>query len=276
VENQKDEFPSLGTRALSADKEKGFSLIELLVVIGIISLLLAIIVPVVSRARNQARSVVCKSRLHEWGLVFSMYANNNNGHFFSYTKKYGGEDIITVWTDELQEYYDDAKLCFCPMAKKISDRPLVREFRVGGKFLAWSIEGFQGYSGRYGAGSYGLNAMVLTHKTSLEYWRGDNARGAMYVPLVLDSIWYAACPDSTDLPPPYDDIPVADIVASMGSFCINRHNWQVNGVFLDYSVRSVGLKELWKLRWYKGIDTIHQGPSVWNGWPAWMSGLKDY
>jgi len=36
--------------------------------------------------------------------------------------------------------------------------------------------------------------------------------------------------------------------------CINRHDAAINGVFLDFSIREIGLKELWKLRWHRSFD----------------------
>jgi prepilin-type processing-associated H-X9-DG protein len=62
--------------------------------------------------------------------------------------------------------------------------------------------------------------------------------------------------------------------------CINRHHGGVNYLFLDWSVRKVGLKELWTLKWYKDFDT--RGPWTKAGgvqpedWPPWMRRFKDY
>ena len=49
----------------------------------------------------------------------------------------------------------------------------------------------------------------------------------------------------------------------------------VNGVFVDFSVRSIGLKELWDLKWYRGWreDRLNAGTPVW---PEWMKNFKDY
>ncbi len=59
----------------------GFSLIELLVVISIISLLLGILVPALSRSRAIAKQAVCQSRLRQWGLAFEAYSSGNNGFY---------------------------------------------------------------------------------------------------------------------------------------------------------------------------------------------------
>ncbi len=51
----------------------GFTLIELLVVIAIIAMLLAILTPALKKVKDQAREVVCKSNLHQWGLIFMLF-----------------------------------------------------------------------------------------------------------------------------------------------------------------------------------------------------------
>lgn len=56
-------------------KRAGFSLVELLVVIAIVSLLIALLLPNLARARGQARSVVCKSNLRQIVTANLMYAN---------------------------------------------------------------------------------------------------------------------------------------------------------------------------------------------------------
>jgi prepilin-type N-terminal cleavage/methylation domain-containing protein len=61
--------------------KKGFTLIELLVVIAIIAILMAILMPALQRVKRQARNIICKNNLKQYGLASKMYLDDHDGGF---------------------------------------------------------------------------------------------------------------------------------------------------------------------------------------------------
>jgi hypothetical protein len=81
------------------------------VVIGIIAILIALLLPTLSRVREQARQIQCANNLRNIGMALTMYANANDGHYPSMSnwQVYGGDgtgedDIGQGWCEMLEPY----------------------------------------------------------------------------------------------------------------------------------------------------------------------------
>jgi prepilin-type N-terminal cleavage/methylation domain-containing protein len=281
-------------------KKKGFTLVELLVVIAIIALLMSMLMPVIGKVKRQAKDVVCQSNLRQWGAVFSMYANDNQGRFMGGWMGQALTKHTDQWPSALRPYYaDNGDLRLCPMVTKLSSKE-----NGQGAFMPLSMnQAWGAFAGTPGGpstsweaaaggdyGSYGINAWVCNPvDESIGYpalikshWRGDNVREAAAVPLFADCAWLDAWPIPREGPPPFPDwvFSTGNYDNSMRRVCIPRHNVHVNYLFLDYSVDRVDLKQLWVLKWHRTFNIC--GPWTQCGgvqpqdWPQWMRNLKDY
>jgi len=114
-------------------KKKGFTLVELLVVISIIALLMAILVPSLRRAKAQAQRIVCANHQRSIAIAMTAYGSDNNGNVpisCIHTQVYARFPII--WDNEelvqvMQPYWGDNNVVSCPAAKhtiKYNDDPM--------------------------------------------------------------------------------------------------------------------------------------------------------
>src|SRR5205823_13956265 len=93
--------PPGSSEKMKADtRPRGFTLVELLVVIGIIAVLISVLLPVLSGARDRAYNVQCMSNLRQIGMAAQMYAQQNKGQFPIGAGTQGGATLekFTDWS----------------------------------------------------------------------------------------------------------------------------------------------------------------------------------
>ena len=278
-------------------RRRGFTLIELLVVIAIIALLMGILMPALSRVKKQARSVACQALLKQWGSIWVMYCDDNDGRFC----EAGGLDWQRgTWVIALRpQYRTKSEILLCPAAGK-------RRSTGGASYVAYGdsthtyIMGDGGIFNSREEASYGANDWIYYGEGTGKIqgrpipwnWKTKDVAQASQIPVFADTMWRGGGPcyttSDTGAPsrafariiPPQFDGQWIDAGYEMMHFAINRHQTGNNMLFMDWTVRSVGLKELWTLKWNRKYPV--NGPWTRAGavkptdWPEWMRNFREY
>jgi prepilin-type N-terminal cleavage/methylation domain-containing protein/prepilin-type processing-associated H-X9-DG protein len=278
-------------------KRRGFTLIELLVVIAIIALLMAILMPALQRVKAQAQKVTCLAKLKQWGLMFKLYTDDNDGYF----NEGWGVGERTLWMNAMRPYYkDNWDMLLCPTATK--EMASINDW---GTFKAAFRDVDLPQGGQYHyIFSYSINSWTnFMHADRGDrkkewFWRNVTDTAAVNpgtgastgrqvsrnnIPVFADATWHDAWPRDTDQPSPALDafgIGNQGVTGEMNHYAIDRHNGFVNFLFMDWSARDVGLKEAWTLKWHRSFNTAgpwtRAGGARAEDWPVWLRNYKGY
>jgi prepilin-type N-terminal cleavage/methylation domain-containing protein/prepilin-type processing-associated H-X9-DG protein len=118
-------------RIKSSGETGAFTLVELLVVVAIISMLAALLLPALSRARETAWQAVCINNLRQTAIVTLLYTKDHRGWMFrSSSYSTGIKDYESTW---LEAYFgtEDPKVVVCPTSRYAGGYPDYVYSRLG-------------------------------------------------------------------------------------------------------------------------------------------------
>ena len=249
-------------------------------VIAIIAILASLLLPVLGRAKDQARNATCISNLKQWGITWKLYTDEHEDSFMAGTSVdwARGAWVLAFTNGRPQK----PALLLCP---KATDRrgPGDQEVRTslsdpnaveyGGPTTAYDFPiPDPADPARLLLASYGLNCWVYNPDTNNVQGRVANLHWRKYgaatqpsiTPLFLDSMWRGGGPYVTDAPPAFNG--QWTFAAEMQFLAIARHAKGVNVLFFDSSVRYSRVRDLWGLRWHKEYDVNAAANMVFPGW----------
>ena len=111
-------------RGMKEYRKKGFTLIELLVVIAVITLMLAVLMPALKKAKFIAGRVVCMANIKDQYLSQILYAEDNDGkfaphnEFIPHSARTKTSSLTTSLFDAMKPYVNDPDIMTCPLLRK--------------------------------------------------------------------------------------------------------------------------------------------------------------
>ena len=226
----------------------GFTLVELLVVIGLIGVLIGLLLSALAKARRSADAIVCEANLRQWGMATQMYASENHGFLPRRGQGVGPTFQIARPTDSFNALPPNLKMT--PYADLVSADQIVRP---PGSSL-WLCRQANDLPSTF-YWSYGMNMALSVWDASQNQGQPDKVTG------VGDT---ATMVLFTDAPGNYCSVIPSETPGGYNP--VPRHDGYVNICFLDGHVEAIsgayigcgtGLREHPDVRW-------HPPRSTWN------------
>ncbi|HEV8377979.1 MAG TPA: type II secretion system protein [Tepidisphaeraceae bacterium] len=248
----------------SQSRRHGFTLTELLTVIGLIAVLISLLLPVAGKVRSAAQSTACLSNLRQMGTAWMVYTTESRGRFMDYLFYTPTTPDISwhgYWPGILDTNGVRNNVLLCPRTTQFSSNADNRGY--GDVDTAWNGQYASPGSAiklndtTFRNGSYGFNRFLTYGGGFSEETLSNRITTASMlsqVPVFFDCSYVDAAPKNGSLAHPVD-MP-ADLrgTATLSSpdhfrFLMARHGRGINVDFADGSARWMPLEELYRISW---------------------------
>lgn len=228
---------SKGQQMMNRIKNRAFTLIELLVVVAIIALLMAILLPALSNAREQAKGVACATNLRGIGLAHAIYQDENQGWCLT---RVSGTSGFKYWPETLYEagIVASTKAFLCPSDPLSAYNDSSVTYGINEKMLgqAWNHSVTPQVKILTLQGVPNINTAIFFSESCADgTFPSLKNRNAS---CVVDSIGGRILPDDTNLVASSSSVYVYPVYA--------RHNGKANASFIDNHVEALRVKDLRK------------------------------
>ncbi len=247
---------------------RGFSLTELLIVLGLLALLVSLLLPVVGKARAAANAASCLSNLRQMGAAWVTYTTESRGHLMHYAWNPTGPSQ-TAWGMYWPGVLDAAKVggqtLLCPAASEISQDEAARGY--GDATRAWT-----GRFARIGSvvrlsdtrhrdSSYGYNRFLTAGGGAAGNSQASHIsalKGLSEMPVFFDCAYADVLPVNGSADSPVQSPPnlrgdrLGPGAPSHWNVLLARHGRGVNVCTADGAARWTRLEDLYALNWRNG------------------------